>query len=259
MKISSIFLPACLLCAGAAYAAVPNPDSLWEIVHQRCVPDFQELNTPSPCEKVDLTKQYAILNDTNKHADRLLIPTIRIVGIENMGEAQQPNFWAYTWQAKPLLDDALKKQNKRALLREETGMAVNSAARRSQTQLHIHLDCLRPDVIQALKKRNTDISLTQTDRQWQSLSYLDPQNRNAEYRVMRVGGTDMANIDPFRLVYDALADKASMALHTIVVAGVPAGADHPEGFYILDGVASEKEGNHGSGERLLDHECKILN
>ena len=56
-----------------------NPDALWKIVHDQCVPDQQQNHNPAPCALVDQNKGdakgYAILKDIVGATQYLLIPT----------------------------------------------------------------------------------------------------------------------------------------------------------------------------------------
>ena len=72
---------------------------------------------------------------------------------------------------------------------------------------------------------------------------------------MRVDGTDLAGINPFRILADANPDAASaMGRHTLVVVGMTFGTDQP-GFAILDGQVDLWTLNLASGEHLQDHDC----
>src|SRR5438874_2670182 len=55
------------LIAAPAPAGAADPDALWKIVHDRCVPDAQQRGDPAPCAMVDLREGtangYAVLKD----------------------------------------------------------------------------------------------------------------------------------------------------------------------------------------------------
>ncbi len=69
---------------------------------------------------------------------------------------------------------------------------------------------------------------------------------------------DLAGIDPFKLVVGGIPSAAAdMGDQTIVVAGAMLEGEKP-GFYILDGHADFAQGDPGSGEELLDHQCRVL-
>ena len=78
------------------------------------------------------------------------------------------------------------------------------------------------------------------------------------YLAMRVETPDLAGVDPFRLVADGIPSAAAdMGAQTIVVAGAMLDDGKP-GFYILDDRADVGQGDRGSGEELLDHQCLVL-
>src|SRR3979411_1261557 len=62
-------------------ASAADPDVLWQIVSQKCVPNQQQRHAPAPCEKVDLTRGVergiAALKDIDGDTQFLLIPTAR--------------------------------------------------------------------------------------------------------------------------------------------------------------------------------------
>ena len=71
-----------LVCRDAA-AQASNPNVLWQIVHDQCVPDEQQHGDPKPCAEVDLAGGYAVLKDIAGASQFLLIPTAEIGGIED--------------------------------------------------------------------------------------------------------------------------------------------------------------------------------
>ena len=48
------FCLAVLLLVAAAPARAENPDTLWNLVHEKCVPGFLASGDPKPCEQVVL-------------------------------------------------------------------------------------------------------------------------------------------------------------------------------------------------------------
>src|SRR5580692_362544 len=66
-----------------AAAQASNPNVLWQIVHDQCVPDQQQHGDPKPCAEVDLAGGFAVLKDISGASQFLLIPTTEIGGIED--------------------------------------------------------------------------------------------------------------------------------------------------------------------------------
>jgi CDP-diacylglycerol pyrophosphatase len=234
------------LSAGTVRAA--DPDALWKIVHDRCVPHATAGEGPAPCSFVDLPGGYAVLKDIRGATQFLLIPTIRIAGVESPAilEPGAPNYWQAAWAARRFVD----QRAGRSLPRQDIGLAINAASQRSQNQLHIHIDCLRPDVIAALAAKAAEIGAG-----WTPVA-LPPAGHS--YLARRIDGPDLAGVDPFRLVAESLPGAAAdMAGQTLVLAGAGFGAGQ-EGFYLLDDHVDPAQPARGWGEELLDHDCALL-
>ncbi len=133
-------------------AIAADPLALWKIVHEQCVVHQEGGEGPMPCASVDLSHGIsvgvAILKDQNGIAQMLAIPTRRITGIEDpqMLAPDAPNVFAAAWKARALVEGRVHH----LLPREAIAIAINSEWRRSQQQLHLHVDCLAKNVADAL-------------------------------------------------------------------------------------------------------------
>jgi CDP-diacylglycerol pyrophosphatase len=247
--VLSIFATAFLLTF-ITRAQAASRSTLWHIVHDRCVSDQERHGRPSPCAYVDLAggerQGYAILKDRVGIAQVLLVPTQRVSGIESpeilTGDAS--DYWHGAWEARRYVFRRLG----RSLHRDAVGMAVNSSFGRSQDQLHIHVDCLQPDVKTKLDARLADVRDT-----WSKLPY-DVHGRR--YWARRVYSADLQGINPFRMLYDLAKTNTNMARETLVVIGAAFGA-HAQGFILLSDRANLMHGDAAHGEELLDHSCAI--
>jgi CDP-diacylglycerol pyrophosphatase len=149
--------------ASCSFATARDRDALWKIMHDQCVPDEQANHNPAPCVRVDLKggldKGYVILKDRVGLAQFLLIPTRKLAGIESpeILLPSWPNYWADAWQNRTYVS---------AVAWDKIGVAINAEPERSQDQLHIHIDCLRPDVRAALAAHMGEIGAT-----WAELSF----------------------------------------------------------------------------------------
>jgi len=228
-------------------ASAADPDVLWQIVSQKCVPNQQQRHEPAPCEKVDLTRGvergHAVLKDIDGDTQFLLIPTARVPGIESpallMPDA--PNYWAPAWAARRYV---LARAHRR-LPRDAIGLAVNSAKGRSQNQLHIHVDCVRPDLRRYLARHSAGLS-----RRWSPLGVAFDGHR---YLVRRLDSGDLRGTDPFRvLARDQTAARADMGNWTLVAVGAK-----PRGFVLLAGHVDPATHDDASGDELLDHSCAL--
>lgn len=225
-----------------------DPDALWKIVHGQCVAEMSAKASPGPCLAVDLKSGWAALKDRSGATQVLLIPTDRIAGIESplLLQRSAPNYWQSAWDARRYVE----KFAGRPIPREDLGLAVNSKFGRSQDQLHIHVDCLRPDVRDALAAHIGELG-----PRWTRFPVPLAGRR---YVARRLDGAELGERNPFKLL--ASADRRArldMSRETLVVAGAQAPDGRP-GFVLLADRADLASADPGSGEDLQDHACQIL-
>jgi CDP-diacylglycerol pyrophosphatase len=224
-----------------------DPNALWRVVHNVCVPDQQVFSSPAPCAEVDPGGGYAILKDPDPFAPThfLLVPTVRIAGIEDPALLSPggPNYWARAWEARRYVDQRLG----RVLGRDELSLAVNSVYGRTQDQLHIHIDCIKPAVKAALRANASDIGLNWAPFQVPLVG--EP------YLARRIEGSDLAGADPFRLLAALPEVRAVMGEESLVVIGETDAAGRP-GFILLAGRTLPGVRNKW-GEELQDHRCAL--
>lgn len=235
--------------SGFSTAFAHDPDALWNIVHGQCVPDQINNGNPSPCTSVDIIsgvdKGAAVLKDINGNTHFLLIPTAKITGIESPAllAPEARNYFEDAWQARNNIENL-----KPGLSRDNIGLAINSARSRSQQQLHIHLDFIRPEVRDALKDHLAEIK-----NSWEPLSV--PLNGH-QYMAMKVEGEELRE-NPFKLLADGLPGaRENMGSQTIVVVGEKF-ADGKPGFVILADHFDSTKNDWAHGEDLLDHKRYI--
>jgi CDP-diacylglycerol pyrophosphatase len=239
---------AALACIAASRASAADPNALWHVVHDLCVTDAKVSGSPAPCSKVDLARRYAVLKDIRGDTQLLLIPTDRVTGIEDpqLLAAGAPNYWQDAWDALPIFVQRTGKPTGR----EDVGLAINSLYGRTQNQLHIHIDCVRPSVQQALQANQARIGSHWSD--------FDVPLTGHHYRVRRLEGADFGARDPFKLLADAdPAARADMGTQTLVAIGETF-ADGQPGFILLVDHASLAPLDQAAGEELLDHSCAVL-
>jgi CDP-diacylglycerol pyrophosphatase len=241
-------LAAVLLLPGAK-PSVFDPNALWKIVHGQCVPNQEQHGDPKPCAEVDLKDGvdhgYAVLKDLNGPTQYLLIPTAQVVGIESP-ELQAPgatNYFAAAWQARRFVEKALGHD----LPADNVGLAVNSVLARSQSQLHIHIDCVRAEVRGTLARLRASIGDA-----WAPLS--EPVGGHP-YWAMRVMGPTLDGHDPFKLLADGIPQaRESMKMRTLVVVGMQFDGGAP-GFVLLTDRVNPLRFDFAAGARLEDHAC----
>ena len=244
--LAATVVAACLT-PGPARLQAADPNVLWRIVHDQCVPHQAQFGAPLPCTAVNRATGYAVLKDIEGATQFLLIPTARVTGIEDPAilAPNAPNYWQAAWDSANLVQATANH----ALLREDLSLAINSIHGRSQNQLHIHIDCLREDVRDALREHAAEIGDT-----W--APFPVPLSGHP-YQAMRVETRDRPGANPFQLLADRLPRaRVDMGDETLVAVGATFG-DGARGFYLLAGRADLAAGNRGEGEELQDHSCAV--
>jgi len=230
-----------LFLLGAVWVArAADPDALWKIVHDKCVPDQEAHANPAPCDSVALSDGYVILKDIRGATQFLLIPTARITGIESpaVWAPDAPNYFRLAWEARGRVSTRAAHH----LPDDAISLAINSEFGRTQNQLHIHIDCLLPDVQAALARNIGAIG--------PSWAPFPVALAGRHYRAMQLSNLTE---NPFIVLAHSLADAAAeMPKHTLVVTAASNG-----GFILLDDTANLAAGDNGSGEQLQDHDCAL--
>jgi CDP-diacylglycerol pyrophosphatase len=244
----------------------PEPTLLWQFA-QDCLWAQQNGQKPD-CESVGKDANgafaYVIKRDVQGDWQFLLIPTAAVTGIESpdLERDGAPNYFAYAWEATALVS----QHRQVAVARQDLALAVNSAIGRSMHQLHIHIDCIRLDVRQALHAHDGEVTthwLSIADAKWPEFATVFGRHH---YLVRWVDGPTLHGVNVFRLVAERDADTGGdMALQTIVVVGGPE-RHHLAGFYVLTDKAhihvdrnDPIDNDSGSGEDLMEHQsCPAL-
>ncbi|TKC81235.1 CDP-diacylglycerol diphosphatase [Trinickia terrae] len=231
-----------LASTGCETIASADPNALWDIVHFDCVPAARDTSKTGLCASVDLKQRFALLKDRNGAAQHLLIPTDRVTGIESplLLGPDAPNYWTDAWTARSFVEASIKKPLPDNLI----GLEVNSKYRRSQEQLHIHIDCMHAEASAALEHHRGDPPGQWT---WDTIG-------GSRYRIMRVASPAF-DFDPFDIVARDRSGAAEMAMQTILVTGAGPQAAN-DGWLILNS-GTDIDGGSGSAEPLLDHACAI--
>jgi len=236
-----------LLAPAAARAG--NPDALWHIVHDKCAAHLAAGGEPAPCAEIVYPRGeasgYVALKDMKGVAQFLLMPTAKITGIEDPAilAPDATNYWQAAWDARGYMLAALGRD----LPRDALSLAINSPAGRTQNQLHIHIDCLRVDVRDALRRVADEIGTG-----WTDLTLL-----GHPYRVRRFDSPDLEGINPFQiLAADPAVGPAGLREHTLVLVGADFSGGK-SGFLLLDDRIGATLGDRASGEELQDHDCAV--
>jgi CDP-diacylglycerol pyrophosphatase len=185
-----------------------------------------------------------VLKDRNGDSQFLLIPTDRVAGIEDPAVRgnHAPNYWEAAWVARRFVEERLSK----TLSSDEISLAINSRWARSQNQLHIHIDCVRPDVREALRALQPQVGSA-----WSRVVIA-----GQDYDIRSLNADDLHNKNVFDLVADQLPPGQLMDQETIVLVGVAASRDGKNEFDLIVGRGGAGDGT-GHGEDLQDHSCAL--
>jgi CDP-diacylglycerol pyrophosphatase len=241
-----------LVAAGAPAPDGPlldqHPNALWRVVHDLCVPDRLILGLSAPCMAVNLRQGWAVVKDTREPTHILLVPTHRISGIESPAllAPEAPNYWEDAWRARSHFERLVG----RPVARSDFGMAINSRFGRTQDQLHIHVDCLWPQVARALREATPHVGAA-----WAPLGV---PLLGDSYEARRIDGEDLTR-DPFKLLASGDPEaRADMGAYGLAAVG-EVFPDGQPGFILLARRADLPHGVRGAVEGILDHKCRVLN
>jgi CDP-diacylglycerol pyrophosphatase len=229
----------------APHAASADRMKLWQIVHDQCAPAAQKAQAlPPPCLAFDPKAGDAVITDRIGVAQLLDIPIARVTGIEDpqLLQAGAPLYFADAWRARALMAARLPTMPPR----EGVAIAINSEHSRTQDQLHLHVDCLRPEVAKALADYAPHF-----DGQWRPMTEA---LQGRKYWARRVDSADLAGVDPFHILADELPGaRAQMGQWSLGAAPIRFGTE--PGFVLLADRAELTEGGHA--EDLQDHSCAL--
>jgi CDP-diacylglycerol pyrophosphatase len=228
----------------AARAANPARDVLWAAL-QGCVLAKKAAGRSFPCLAVDLGEAgrpgTAVLRAPGQPTHTVVMPTDTVSGIE-AAVLKGPSgaaYWRAALAARHYVSDALQGR----LPVGAVGLEVNSVGGRSQDQLHIHLDCLRPRVMAALRAHGAAVG-----PDWSPFPVMLEEER---YMALRVPAAAADAFNPFAALAQVPGWRSG--LHDASFAAVAADPDDPRsGMIILAYRAPD-----ASAEDLMDHGCRI--
>lgn len=218
-------------------------DAFRQIVQDQCVQNWKQHHDPDPCERVFLADPksgdsgYAVLADPAGGANYLLIPTHAMRGVDSaeLLDPDAPNYFAEAWHARDLISAFVGHDVPRTAI----GLVVSTARTRTQDQFHIHISCLRQDVIESLRAAADGV----TDV-WSPLSVT-----GSTYNALRIGDQDLNGSNLFELLAKLNPNaRHHLADYTLIVAGMQLHTG--PGFVVLTGTGP-------TGEILLDSTCTV--
>lgn len=240
-------LAAIVLAAGFGYPAQavadPSRDVLWAAL-KSCVLAKRIANRTFPCLAVDLGEGArpgaAVLRAPGQPTHVVVMPTDTVPGLEAsvLRGPRGAAYWQAALAARHHVSDALKGR----VPAEDVALAVNSADGRSQDQLHIHLDCVKPRVLAALREHGSSVRTA-----WTPFPVALAGDR---YFAMRVPAAGAEHFNPFAAL-GRLPGRRDLHRTSLAALATPSGDPAP-GFLILAYRAPS-----ASAEDVMDHTCAV--
>ena len=251
MRLRRLILPVLLLLiviAAALWYFWPhssNPNALWNIISQKCLPNQQSNGKPAPCAQVDEQQGFVVLKDMNGPLQYLLMPTARITGMESPAllEPATPNFFSQAWAARHYMAEKYGKP----IDDSNVSLAINSQYGRSQNQLHIHISCLLPEVKNRLIKDGAAMGYD-----WQE---LPDKLLGHTYLARKVTPAELNQRGAFRILAEGVPEADKKMGHFGMAMVSLQGGD----FLLLTSERDLLKLNNASTEEIQDHDCKVLN
>jgi len=234
---------AAAIATSAALAGSWGRDALRSVV-AACVVAKSTIGTSFPCADVHLDAPgadgYALIRSPGFDSEFLLTPLAPIDGIESpaLQNNSATGFWSAAWATRANVAAALGRE----LPRDAVALAVNALGTRTQDHFHIHVDCLRTGVENALASSTARV----TD-QW---TKLPKPLRGDVYWARSVAGPDLAGVNIPKLITEAPPAADTALDHATVAITAATLRDGSDGFYLLVNWTDS------SAERLLDHQCR---
>nr|WP_104744146.1 CDP-diacylglycerol diphosphatase [Helicobacter acinonychis] len=222
-----------------------DPNILRKIVFEKCLPNYEKNQNPSPCIEVKPNTGYVVLKDINGPLQYLLMPTNRIDGIESplLLDPSTPNFFWLSWQAR----EFMSQKYGQPIPDRAISLTINSSKGRSQNHLHIHISCIRSDV-----RKHLDNNLKNINSHW---SPLPGGLQGHKYLARRVTESELAQKSPFVM----LAKEVPGAHKRMGDYGLAVVLQNDNSFVLLTTQFDPLTSNRASAEEIQDHECEILN
>ncbi|WP_413530026.1 CDP-diacylglycerol diphosphatase [Rahnella inusitata] len=250
MRLRRLILPLLLLLiviAAALWYFWPhssNPNALWNIISQKCLPNQRSNGKPAPCAQVDEQQGFVVLKDMNGPLQYLLMPTARITGMESPAllEPATPNFFSQAWAARHYMAEKYGKP----IDDSNVSLAINSQYGRSQNQLHIHISCLLPEVKNQLIKDGAAMGYN-----WQQ---LPDKLLGHTYLARKVTPAELNQRGAFRILAEGVPEADKKMGHFGMAMVSLQGGD----FLLLASERDLLKLNNASTEEIQDHKCAVL-
>lgn len=200
-----------------------------------------------PCLMYDTAGDDVLLKDIRGQSQFLLLPISSISGIESPAllRSDIPSYLYEAWNQRRYVIAALGKP----LRDDEISLAINPINARSQDHLHIHIDCVRADVRDALAAASI------------STAWSEAQIDGESWRVRRMSVDSLRRDNLFAVIArDIPGAAADMGRHTVFVTGAPSrvsGAADAAALYVAVRRVPRPLFGGPNAEDLQDHACGV--
>jgi CDP-diacylglycerol pyrophosphatase len=235
----ALLLSFALTFAASEACAAIHREALW-VVLQSCVVAQKTIGNPFPCLSVNPTSStgpgYAVLRAPFSTTRVLVMPTEKIEGLESpiLQQPEASAYWRAALRARRFVTDALGG----GVPVSDVGLVVNASVGRSQDQLHIHLDCVKPSVRAGLQRHASAFTA-----RWTPLKF---PLEGVRYYGLRVGASQVEGFNPFASLASLPGARRDLRATSLAAVSAPA-TDPNGGFYVL-----AYRGGRSPVERLLD-------
>ncbi|ACA17746.1 CDP-diacylglycerol diphosphatase [Methylobacterium sp. 4-46] len=242
-SLQAALLAVALITAGVGAAAGAPRDVLW-VALQGCILAKKTTGGAFPCLSVDLgdgaRPGTAVLRAPGQRTHLVVMPTASVVGLEapELQTSTGNAYWRAALTARSTVTEVLKGE----LPIDDVGLAVNSTSGRSQDQLHIHVDCLKPSIQVALQRYAQGIR-----RAWTRLPMIV---QGSPLYAMRVEAPDVQIFNPFAELTKLPGSSGSLS--DVTFAAVSATNGVRGDLYLL--AYRQK---YSAAEKVLDHSCSL--
>ncbi|MEQ5125946.1 MULTISPECIES: CDP-diacylglycerol diphosphatase [Providencia] len=216
-----------------------HADGLWNIISQQCIAiNDPDQRNPS-CLKVDLDNRYVLFKDKKGPVHNLVLPTDKVSGIESplLLEDNSPDYFTLAWNER----ESVSPAGQPAISDDKLALAINSQYGRSQDQLHIHIACLKPQVIELVNQHADAIK-----SEWH---VFPVPLEGHEYWVKKLDSQQ----SPFKQLNEYVqAHNDSMGNYGLAVTELKDGS-----MVLLANRTDVWQFNLGSAGELLDYQCSV--
>lgn len=222
------------------YHILSHRGVLWNIVNERC---GTSLDTRHSCLVIQRKAGFVVLRDLNGPVQTLLIPTIKITGIEDqmLLDPSARNYFYDAWSYRYILN----QENRRVIDPKYLSFSVNSLYGRTQDQLHIHASCLKPDVYELISRYRTQIGSAWTT--------LPEKIFGHTYIAQKIKLNDLKSVQPFQQLKMYAQDRH----HQLKNYGLAMVSAERGDIILLATEVNLLEWNFGSAEEIQDTHCIV--